>query len=102
EVAEVDRVDHFEQRALAVEQSEDPIVLVGNVAEPDRELTAIDLEAMSERRQLLEQSRPLVEPAHAFHEQALRARSERFASAHGAELDLKFALTPRQQPVHGI
>ena len=36
EVADVGRVDHLEQRALAVEQPQDPVVVVGDVAEPRR------------------------------------------------------------------
>ena len=67
-----------------------------------RELVGVDLEAMRQRRQLLEQARPLVEPPHALHQQALRARRDHLAAAHGAEHDLELALAPGQQAIHGV
>ena len=55
-----------------------------------------------ERRQLLEQARPLVEAAHALHQQALRARRDHLAAAHGAEHDLELALAPGQQAIDRV
>jgi hypothetical protein len=96
EVAEVGRVDDLEQRALAIEQAQDAVVVVRNFAEPDRKLRGVDLEPVRQRRELLEQARPLVEPAHAFHQEALRARRDRLSTPHRAELDLELAVVPRQ------
>src|SRR4029079_13060690 len=90
EVTEVGTVDHFEERALAVEESQDAIVVVGDLAKSARQLGGIDLEAMREWWQLLEQSRPLVESTHALHEPALRARRDRLAPSHCPKSDLQF------------
>src|SRR5437870_748269 len=70
--AEVALVDDVDERAAPVEQAQDPVDLVGDLGEPIDELAVIDLEDAIERRQLLEQTAPLVDAPHALHEQALR------------------------------
>ena len=102
EIADRRRVDHLEQRALAVDQPEDRIVVIGDVAESRSELAGIDLEAMGERRQLFEQARPFVEPAHALHQQALRARRDHLAATHGTKHDLEVTLAPGQQAIDRV
>nr|WP_231864925.1 hypothetical protein [Sorangium cellulosum] len=102
EILERGRVDHLHQRALAVEQAQDPVQLVRDLVQPLQQLLAVDLEDGRERRQRLEQAAPLVDAAHALHEEALRRRLDPVGVVDLAELDLERPLVPQERAVDGL
>lgn len=66
EILEGRRVHDLHQVSLAVEQTQDPVQLVGDLAQALQQLFRVDLEHGLERRQDLEQPLPLVEVPHAL------------------------------------
>src|SRR5262249_9650833 len=62
----------------------------------------VDLEDGLERRKLLEQPAPLVEPAHALHEQPLRRQLDDVAAPDVLELYLELAVGPDEQPIDRV
>ena len=92
-------VDDVHQRALAVEQPQDAVQLVGDLVQALDQLLVIDLEDRGERRQLLEQAAPLVDAAHALHQEALRRGRNHVLVADRAKLDLEAAAAPDQRAV---
>src|SRR5206468_3562723 len=95
-------VDDLKQVATTVEQPQDAVDLVGNFAQSFGQLAIVDLEHGLERRQLFEHAPPLVDPSHAFHEQALRRQLDGVAPAYGLEFDLELTVLPEQQAIHRI
>src|SRR5215468_9125462 len=102
EVGELAVVDDLHERAPPVEEPEDAVHLVGNLGEPVDELLVVDLEDGLERRELLEETPPLVEPAHPFHEQALRREVDHVLAPDRLELDLELAVGPDEQAIHRV
>src|SRR5213075_1448278 len=72
EVLERRAVDDVEQRALAVEQFEDAVELVGDLVQALEELRMIDLEHRGERRELFQQPSPFIDAPHPLHQETLR------------------------------
>ena len=94
-------VDHLHEGAAAVEVLEDVVDLVGDLGEALHQLGVVDLEDRGQRRELLEHAAPLVDAAHALHEQALGARGDGARlDADGAELEVEVAVVPDQEAVH--
>ena len=79
-----------------------PLISSGISAEPLGQLAIVDLEHGLERRQLLEQAPPLVDPAHALHQQALRRQLDHVLAPDVLELDLELALAPHQQAIDRV
>ena len=92
-------VDHLHQRPLAVEQTQDPVQLVGDLVEALEQLLMIDLEDRGQRRQLFTQSAPLVYAPHALHEDALRGGADDVVVLHRREDDLELGLVPDERAV---
>ena len=88
--------------ALAVEQAQQPVHLVGDLRQALGELVVVDLEDRLERRQLLEHAAPLVQAAHALHEQALGGDLDALGPIHRDELHLELALEGVEHPVEGV
>src|SRR5262249_44264514 len=74
---------------------------VGDLRQALDELVMVDGEARLERGQLLEQTAPFVEAAHALHEQALTRQLDDVAAVayRGPELDVEGALVPHHQAI---
>ena len=73
--------------------------LVGDLGQPLGQLAVVDLEHRLERRQLLAQAAPLVDAAHALHQQALRRQLDHVLATDVLELDLELAVAPHQQAI---
>src|SRR5690606_34608049 len=103
EIVGSELVDDLEEAALAVEEFEEIIDLVGDLGEAIEQLVFMDLKYAVERRELLEESPPLVHAAHAFHEDALYARLDRhLIDADGPEFEIEASLTPDEEAIDGL
>ncbi|MEZ4312197.1 MAG: hypothetical protein R3F14_29565 [Polyangiaceae bacterium] len=102
EVLERGGVDDGHQVALAVEEAEDAVQLVGDLVEAFEQLLAVHLEDGAERGERLQKAAPLVEAAHALHQEALRGGLDDVGVVDLAELDLEGALVPDEGAVDGL
>ena len=84
---------------LPSNKPQDAVELVGDLVQALEQLLVIDLEDRLERRQLLEQASPLVDAAHALHQEALRRRGDDVLAGDRAELDLERAGVPDQRAI---
>ena len=92
-------VDDLDDRQLAREQTKDREVLFGELALAFLELLGVDGEQRVERRQLLHEPTPLVDPAHALHEDALRALGDDLVTVDRLELDVEVTVALAEQAI---
>ena len=98
-IAPVIAKDLFDS-SLPVDQSYHLVLSVRHVPKPLAQHLWIDLEHRVERRKLLGQPTPFVEPTHPFHQERLRrAMHGALTQAHAPELEVERAITPKQVPI---
>ena len=91
-----------DQRPPAVEEPQNAVELVRDLVQPLEQLGVIDLEDRRQRRELLAEAPPLVDPPHPLHEDALRGTADDVLVRDGAELDLERGLVPDERAVDGL
>ncbi len=96
-------VDHLGQRASTIEQPQHRVQLVWHFAESLEQLPVLHREHGLERRELLLQSSPLVDPTHTLHQQTLDP-DHLVLIVCGDRTELHFELTaaPDQRTVHRL
>ena len=102
EVAKGRVVDDVHQRAPSVEEPQDAVHLVGNLRESVDQLAVVDFEHAIERRELLQQSPPLIDAAHAFHQEPLRRQVDLVVLVVGLKLHRERALVPDEHSVERL
>ena len=91
-------IDHLAQRAPPVGQLDHAVDLVGQIGEPRGERREVDHQDAGGRHGF-QHAADLVEPPHAFHEQALGAAPDARVAIDRPELDPERAGVPVEQPV---